>query len=71
MKNIITRAKNAISGENGGPSVEQVIGIAVALIIGSALLIFGGKIQEWVTGASGAVDNLENSLGNGEDIKSV
>ena len=36
-----------LSNENGGPNVEQVVGIAVALAVGSGLFIFGSSVFNW------------------------
>lgn len=41
---MLNRAKIALSGEQGGPSVETIIGIAVAIIMGIALISFGNMV---------------------------
>ena len=41
------KALEILNNENGGPNVEQVVGIAVALAVGSGLFIFGGTVFHW------------------------
>lgn len=56
--NIMKRAKLALSGEQGGPSVETIIGIAVAIIMGVALIAFGNIVVGKTREAGNAVDEL-------------
>lgn len=51
--------KNAIMGECGGPSVETIIGIAVALIMGVALIAFGRMVVGWIRSAQNSVNSME------------
>lgn len=51
--------KNAITGECGGPSVETIIGIAVALIMGVALIAFGKMVVGWIGRAQTSVNSME------------
>ena len=51
--------KNAIMGECGGPSVETIIGIAVALIMGVALIAFGRTVVQWIGKSKNQVANME------------
>jgi len=56
---MIKNFKNAISGECGGPSVETIIGIAVALIMGVALIAFGRAVVSWIAKSKQQVNNME------------
>lgn len=38
--------------ENGGPNVEQVIGIAVAFGVGAGLFLFGKSVYGWFNGSA-------------------
>jgi hypothetical protein len=51
--------KTAIMGECGGPSVETIIGIAVALIMGVALIAFGRMVVGWIGNAQESVNSME------------
>lgn len=69
MKNLVNRAQMALNGEGGGPSVEQVLGIAFALIIASAIFLFGGKLVEWMGTAGDTVSGWADGEGKYEDYK--
>ena len=56
---MINRMKNAIAGECGGPSVETIIGIAVALIMGVALIAFGRLVVGWIGSAQNSVNSMQ------------
>lgn len=58
MSKILNRAKVALDGEQGGPSVETIIGIAVALIMGVALIAFGNIVVKKIREAGNNVDTL-------------
>ena len=47
MKGLKVKIFDVLGNENAGPNVEQVIGIAVALAVGSGLFLFGGKVFHW------------------------
>lgn len=51
--------KKAISNEYGGPSVETIIAIAVALIMGVALIAFGRMVVGWISAAQTSVNSME------------
>ena len=51
--------RTAITGECGGPSVETIIGIAVALIMGVALIAFGRMVVGWIGNAQESVNSME------------
>lgn len=59
MDNLKCRVMNALSNEGGGPSVEQIIGIGVAICVGVGLYLLGGKMYDWLTGAGDVVEGLE------------
>ncbi len=56
---MINRMRNAIAGECGGPSVETIIGIAVALIMGVALIAFGRMVVGWIGSAQNSVNSMQ------------
>ena len=53
MRKFFNDAKNALSNECGGPNVEQLIGIAVALAVGAGLFVFGRSVYKWFNGCAG------------------
>lgn len=59
MNNLIERAKYALQGEDAGPTVEQIIGLAVALIMGTGLILLANTAYKWITGASEQIDKLD------------
>lgn len=64
MKNqMILRAKHALQGEQGGPQVETIVGISVALIVATALIALGIAMNTWIGSAQGELDGL--SVGKG------
>lgn len=54
MKNLRKNISDALSNENGGPSVEQIVGIGVALGVGVAFYLLGNAIYQWIAGDGGA-----------------
>ena len=58
----MNRAKIALNGEQGGPSVETIIGIAVAMVMGVALIAFGNVVVEKTNDASQQVDTLSTNV---------
>jgi hypothetical protein len=59
IQNIVKNAQVAVKGEAGGPSVETIIGICVALIIGVALIAFGRSIAKYIFGADKSVQSMQ------------
>ena len=59
---MMNRAKIALNGEQGGPSVETIIGIAVAMVMGVALIAFGNVVVEKTNDASKQVDTLSTNV---------
>ncbi|MEG1894820.1 MAG: hypothetical protein RR162_01175 [Oscillospiraceae bacterium] len=58
---LFNRARAVLAGEQGGPSVETIIGIAVAMIMGVALIAFGRVVVSKTTEAGSQVSNLATS----------
>ncbi len=49
-----------LNNENGGPNVEQVIGISASLFVGVGLFLFGRHVYRWYNGSAGnTVDGIE------------
>ena len=59
MRNLMVSAKKALSNECGGPNVEQIIGIGVALGVGVGLYMLGSTMYTWLSdaGSSSAMDS--------------
>lgn len=55
---MIDRFKYAITGENGGPTVELVVAISVALTFVIALGGLAATVISWLAGATNAVSTL-------------
>lgn len=53
MRNLLVNIKNTLNNEEGGPNVEEVVGIAVALSVGVGLFIFGKYVYQWYNGCAG------------------
>lgn len=62
MRNLMSRANVALAGETGGPSVETIIGIAVALLVGSALILFGNRLVQWIASAGDNVTAINSEI---------
>lgn len=58
INSLVNRAHVALQGEDGGPSVEQIIGISVALIVGTAFILLGTAMNSWIGGAQEQVESL-------------
>ncbi len=64
MKKFVNEVNNALSNECGGPNVEQVMGIAVALAVGVGLFLFGRSVFQWFNGCAGqTVTDIETPKG--------
>lgn len=60
MKDLKKNITTVLGNENGGPNVEQVMGIAVALSVGVGLFLFGKSVYNWFNGSAGAtVEGIE------------
>jgi hypothetical protein len=55
---MLNRMKHALCNENGGPTVDNIVGISVALLFVIALGGLAAAIFHWVAGATGAVESL-------------
>lgn len=59
MKNIFKDLNTVLGNENGGPNVEELIGVAVALGVGVGIFAFGRTVYGWFTGdANDTVDAI-------------
>ena len=58
MNKFLISARNALRGEDGGPQVETIIGISVALIVATALIALGIAMNGWIESAQGEVEQL-------------
>ena len=58
MNKLLVSAKTALTGEDGGPQVETIIGISVALIIATALIALAIAMNGWIEGAQDEVEQL-------------
>lgn len=61
MNKLINRARLALQGEYGGPQIETIIGISVALIVATALIALGSAMVSWLGGATEKVNGLKQS----------
>lgn len=59
MNKLINRARLALQGEDGGPQIETIIGISVALIVATALIALGSAMVSWLGGATDKVNGLK------------
>lgn len=59
MKSFFKDVKYILSSNKGGPSVEALIGIAVAMAVGTGLFILGSSIIGWNKSASKTIDYIE------------
>ena len=59
MNKLVNRAKIALTGEEGGPNLETIIGISVALIVATALVALGTAMVTWLGGAQSKVEGLK------------
>ena len=60
MKNLKNAIIEALANENGGPQVEQLINVAVALGVGVGLFLVGRAMYNWLAGDSGATSVITN-----------
>jgi hypothetical protein len=59
MKNLKERMNNALNNECGGPNVEQIIGIGIAIAVGVALYTLANTMYNWVNTASNTVNDIQ------------
>ena len=58
LNKFIVNAKTALTGEDGGPQVETIIGISVALIVATALIALAIGMNGWIESAQGEIEQL-------------
>ncbi len=51
-----------LNNENGGPNLEELIGIAYSLAVGAALFTVGKAMALWLKGAKGTVQGLSSKV---------
>ena len=67
MRDLSQKVRVALGNECGGPNVEQIIGISVALAVGAGLFVLGGKVYDWLGDKEGArktVNDMYNGKGD-------
>lgn len=70
MKDLRKSVVTVLGNENGGPNVEQVMGIAVALSVGVGLFLFGKSVFNWFNGSAGnTISNIETPSADKFTIK--
>ena len=59
MRVLIKNVSTILNNENGGPNVETLIGIGVAMAVGSGLFLFGAYVYDWFEGpASDTISDI-------------
>ena len=58
MRNLNERVKNALSNDFGGPNVEQIMGIGIAIAVGVALYTLANTMYSWLGRASNQVNDI-------------
>lgn len=58
MIKIISKIKDVLKNEDGGPNLEAVINMSVALIVATAIMFLGNAMASWIAGAKDYIDNL-------------
>ena len=53
------RIKNVLGNECGGPNVEQIIGIGIAVAVGVALYALASTMSTWIDNAGTTIENIE------------
>ena len=59
MKNLLSRAKYVLNGEDGASNIEIIVWISVVLVIATALFIFKNQIVNFLNKAGSKVDGLQ------------
>jgi len=60
MKSLVNRAKFVLNSEKGGPQVETIVQISVALIVATALIALGIGMNSWIQGSQEQVETLSS-----------
>lgn len=55
---MMNRIKNVLNNECGGPNVEQIIGIGIAILVGVALYTLADTMFEWLGNAQTEVEDI-------------
>ena len=69
MRRLSQNISLVLKNECGGPNVEQIIGISVALAVGSGLFFLGKYMYQWLARKDGAAGTVEGMYaGNASDF---
>ena len=63
------RMQNALSNECGGPNVEQIIGIGIAIAVGVALFNLAKVMYNWITKSGDTINSIETGTPDGSFAK--
>ena len=61
MKTFVEKARVALRGEDGGPNLETIINISVALIVATALIALGTMMVGWIKGAETNINGFKQA----------
>jgi len=61
MNKFLTKTQVALKGEDGGPNIETIIGISVALIVATALIALGTLMASWIGNAQNVVNGFKTT----------
>jgi hypothetical protein len=64
------RIKNVLGNECGGPNVEQIIGIGIAVAVGVALYTLASTMSTWIDNAGNTIDNIDTGTPNDDWLAS-
>ena len=53
------RIADVLGNECGGPNVEQIIGIGIALAVGVALYAVASKMNGWLDNSGSKIENIQ------------
>ena len=65
MKNLKEKMMNSLSNECGGPNVEQIIGIGIAIAVGVALYMLANVMYDWINGAGNTIQGIKTGNPDG------
>lgn len=61
MKELFSRAKYVLDGEEGASNLEIIVWFSVVLVIATALFLFRDAIAKFVGDATSSVNNFKRS----------
>ena len=62
MKMILKDIKDILCNEHGGPNLEELLGIAYSLGVGTGLFAVGTAMKNWLVGASSSVSSISYAV---------